>query len=65
MDIEKLEDRYVKYITDIFSVTMAYISHGDKELRDKQLKEIENSWYQVGIGERYDIYGIMRNENER
>ena len=54
MDVKKLESRYVKYITDIFSVTIAYLSHGDKELKDKQLKEVENSWYQVGIGERYD-----------
>ena len=43
------DGRYTKYINNIFSIFMNYLSHGDKDLRDKQLEEVNNSWYRIEL----------------
>lgn len=52
MDLEKLGERYDKYINKLFSIQREYLSHGDKELRDKQFKEAENDWYEIQLNDR-------------
>ena len=47
-------ERYEKYIKNIISIIIDYSSHGDKDLRDKQLKEVENGWYQIKFKRVYD-----------
>lgn len=52
MDLEKLSERYDKYMNKLFSIQGEYLSHGDKELRDKQFKEVENDWYEIQLNDK-------------
>lgn len=55
MDLEKLGERYDKYMNKLFSIQREYLSHGDKELRDKQFKEAENDWYEIQLNDKRQI----------
>lgn len=55
MDLEKLGERYDKYMNKLFSIYREYLSHGDKKLRDKQFKEAENDWYEIQLNDKNSI----------
>lgn len=55
MDLEKLSERYDKYMSKLFSIQREYLSHGNKELRDKQFKEAENDWYEIQLNDKNSI----------
>lgn len=55
MDLEKLSERYDKYMSKLFSIQREYLSYGNKELRDKQFKEAENDWYEIQLNDKNSI----------
>lgn len=65
MDLEKLGERYDKYMNKLFSIQREYLSHGDKELRDKQFKEAENNWYEIQLNEKNNFDEIIFHSDKR